>query len=87
MVKALLPDTPQKAFADRISLWSMKRRFENLNRTCCSHASKTWTKFTIIITNQILWRLPIRCSLSERYARPKNRSGFVSRLRGSLSVK
>jgi hypothetical protein len=77
MVKAFLSDTPHKAFADRIGSWSMIRCFENLNRKCCSHASKTWSKFTIIITNQILWRLLIRGSFSEVLRHPgvSRRSG------------
>src|SRR5260221_7485324 len=62
---AFLSDTPQIAFADRISSWCVKRRFENLNGTRCRHASKARPNFTIIITNQILWRLPIWGGFSE----------------------
>src|SRR5712692_9182696 len=55
---------------DRIGSWRMIRRFENLNRTCCRHASKARPKFAIVITNQILRRLPIRGSFSEVLREP-----------------
>src|SRR5260370_27958054 len=58
MIKAFLSHTPQEAFADRIGSWRMIRRFENLNRIRCRHASKARPKFAIVITNQILRRLP-----------------------------
>jgi hypothetical protein len=86
MVQAFLSHTPQEAFADRIGLWRVIGRFENLNRTRCSHASKARPKFAIVIANQILRYLPIRSSFSERYAPPKDRSEIVSRLRGSPFV-
>ena len=77
VVKAFLSHTPQEALADRIGSWCMKRRFEYLDGTRCSHPSKTWSKFTIIITNQILWRLLIRGSFSEVLRHPgiSRRSG------------
>src|SRR5260370_41608416 len=65
MVKAFLSYTPQKAFADRIGSWCMKGRFENLNSTRGRHPSKARPKFTIVITNQIRWRLPIWGSFSQ----------------------
>jgi hypothetical protein len=71
MVKAFLSRTPQKAFAGRIGSWCMKGRFENLNRTCCSHASKARPKFAIIITNQKLRCLPIRGGFSELLCDPR----------------
>jgi hypothetical protein len=86
MVQAFLSHTPQEAFADRIGLWRVIGRFENLNRTRFSHASKARPKFAIVIANQILRYLSIRSSFSERYAQPKDRSEIVSRLRGSPFV-
>src|SRR5947209_3563325 len=71
VVEAFLPHTPQEAFADRIGSWCVKGRFENLNRTRCRHASKAKPTFAIVITNQILWRLPIRCGFSELLRGPK----------------
>jgi hypothetical protein len=71
-----LSHTPQEAFADRIGLWRMNGRFENLNRTRCRHPSKTWSKFAIMIMNQILRCLPIWRGFSEvlRYPRIDRRS-------------
>jgi hypothetical protein len=86
VVEAFLSYTPQKAFADRIGSWRMNGRFKNLYATCCRHPSKTWSKFAIIITYQILRCLSKWCGFSERYALPKNRSEIVSLLRGSPSV-
>ena len=65
MVKAFLSDTPQEAFADRIGSGSMIRRFEYFDGTRRRHSGKTWTKLAIVITNQILRRLPIWSSFSK----------------------
>jgi hypothetical protein len=64
MVKTFLSHTPQKAFADRICSWRVIRCFKNLNGTRGRHPSETGAKFTIIITNEILWCLPIRGGFS-----------------------
>jgi len=58
MVKTFLSDTPQEAFADRIGAFRMNGRFQNLNGTGGRYPSKTWSKFAIVITNQILRGLP-----------------------------
>src|SRR5450759_3891636 len=65
MVKAFLSHTPQEAFADRIGSWRVIRRFKNLNGTRGCHTSETGANFTIIITNEILWCLPIWGGFSE----------------------
>ena len=65
VVEAFLAHTPQEAFADCIGSWCVKKGFENLNGTRCRHASKAKPKFTIVIMNQIRWRMPIRCGFSE----------------------
>ncbi len=70
VVKAFLSHAPQEAFADGIGTGCMVGSFENLNRTRCRHTSKAGPKFAIIITNQILWRLPIRCSFSQVLRHP-----------------
>jgi len=64
VIKACLPHTPQEAFADRIGSGSVIRCFKNLNSTRCRHTSETGPKFTIVITDQVLWCLPIRRGLS-----------------------
>ena len=70
VVKAFLSHTPQKAFADRIGAFCMIGRFENLDGTRCSHPSKARPKFAIVITNQILRRLPIRGSFPDMLRYP-----------------
>ncbi len=72
VVKAFLSHTPQEAFADRIGARSVIRCSKHFNGTHCRHASKARPKFVIIITYQILRRLPIRGSFSQRYARPRH---------------
>src|SRR6266567_480354 len=83
MVEAFLPHTPQIAFADGIGSRCMIRRFQYLDATRFRHTSKARPEFAIVIPNEILWCLPIRSRLSQRYARPKNRSASGSRPRGS----
>ena len=72
MIKTFLSHTPQEAFADRIGSRCMIRCFENLNRTGCRYTSEYGSKSAIVIKNQILWRLPIGSSFSERYAPPRD---------------
>src|SRR2546423_13637018 len=62
---AFLPHTPQEAFADRISSGSVIWCFKKLNNTGCRHTSETGPKFSIVITDQVLWCLPIRSGFSE----------------------
>jgi len=59
MVEACLPHTPQEALTDRIGSGSVIRCFKNLNSTRCRRTSETGPKFTLVITDQILWCLPI----------------------------
>ena len=70
MVKAFLPHTPHKAFADGVRAWRVIRRFENLNGTRYRHPSEAGPKFAIIITNQILRCLPIRRGFSKLLRNP-----------------
>jgi hypothetical protein len=70
VVKAFLPNTPHKAFADGVRLWSMIRCFENLNATRCRHPSEARPKFAIVIPNQILRCLPIRRGFSKLLRHP-----------------
>ena len=65
-----MPDTPQKAFTDRIGPWRMNWRFENLNGTRGRHTSEAGPKFAIVITNQVLWRLPVGSSFSQLLGDP-----------------
>ena len=70
VVQTFLPHTAQEAFADRIGSWRMIRCFEYLDATCCRHTSKARPKFAIVITNQILRRLPIRGGFSQLLGHP-----------------
>jgi hypothetical protein len=70
MVKAFLPHTPQKAFADSVCAWRVKRYFEGLNGTRCRHPSEARPKFAIIITNQIRRCLPIGRGFSKLLRHP-----------------
>ncbi len=70
MVKAFLSYTSHEAFADRIGAFRMKGRFENLDVTRCSHTSEARPKFALVLTNQILRRLPIRGGFSELLRNP-----------------
>ena len=70
MVQAFLSDTPQATFADGIGSGCMIRCFENLNRIGGRHASKARPKFVIVITNQVLRRVPIRGGFTELLCDP-----------------
>src|SRR5436309_7826863 len=45
-------------------------RLEHLDVTCPRHTSEVGPKFAIVITNQVLWRLPIRGSFPELLRHP-----------------
>ncbi|SRR6266566_5650492 len=70
VVKAFLSHTPHEAFADGIGTGCMIWGFKNLDSTRCCHTSKARPKFAIVITKQIHWRLPIRCSFSQLLRHP-----------------
>src|SRR5436853_615258 len=82
MIEAFLSDAPHIAFADGISSWGMIRRFQHLDAARFRHTSKARPEFAVVIPDQILWCLPIRSRLSQRYSRPKNRSAIGSHPRG-----
>ena len=71
VIKAFLPHTPQKAFANRIGSGSVIRCFKNLDGTRGRHTSETGAKFAIIITNQILRYLPIWRGFSKLLRNPR----------------
>ena len=70
MVQTLLAHTPHEPLTDRIRSGSMIGRFEHLDVTCPRHTSKEGPKFAIVITNQVLWRLPIRGRFPEVLRHP-----------------
>src|SRR5258708_35719031 len=70
MIQAFLSDAPGEALADRIGSWGVIRRFENLDTTKPCHPSKAGPKFAVVITNQVLWGVPIRCGFSQLFVYP-----------------
>ena len=70
MVKALSPNTPQKAFTDGIGSWRVIRCFQYLDAARCCNSSETVPKLAIIIANEILRRLSIRSSLPQLLCGP-----------------
>ncbi len=70
MVEAFLPHTSQEAFTDSIGSWGMNRRFEDLDRARFRYTSKARPELAIVITNQILRRLPIGSGLSQLLRHP-----------------
>jgi hypothetical protein len=79
VVKTLLSDTPHEAFTDGIGSWGVRGCFENLYGARCSYTSETRPKFTIVVTHQVLRRLPIECGFPKllRYPNIGRRSGHA----------
>src|SRR5258708_3264969 len=86
VVEAFLPHTSQETFTNGICSGGAMRKLEKLYAPPCVPARHTWSKVAGVITNQVLWRLPVRGSFSQRYAPPRHLSESVSRLCGSPSV-
>jgi hypothetical protein len=70
VVKAFLSHPPGEAFADRIGSGSVIRGAEHFNSTRCRHPSETGSKFTIVITDQILRCLPVGRGCSQLLRHP-----------------
>jgi hypothetical protein len=73
VVQAFSSHTAQETFTDGIGAFRVIRRFENLDATCCCHASETRAKLAIIISNEVLRRVSIRSGLPQRYAQSRRR--------------
>jgi hypothetical protein len=59
VVQAFFSDAPQEPFTHGIRSWGMNRRFKQLDAAGFRHPNKARPKFAIVISNQILGRLPI----------------------------
>ena len=70
VIQALSPDTPQKAFTNRIGAFRVIGRFQDLDAACCCNTSETGSKLAIIITDEILRRLSKRCGLPQLLCSP-----------------
>ncbi len=71
MIEAFLSHAPQEAFADRIGSGSMNRRFEKLDATGGRHSAETGSKLAIVITDQVLRRMPIWGGFSQLVPDPR----------------
>jgi len=71
VIKALSPNTPQKAFADRIGSWRLIGYGEYLDAARCCHASEPGSKLAIMITHEIVRRLAIRSRLPQLLCGPR----------------
>src|SRR5258708_40096568 len=70
VVQTLSPNTPQKAFTDRIGSWRMIRCFQYLDAALCCHSSETGSDLAIMIANEILRRVSIRSRLPQLLCGP-----------------
>jgi len=70
VIEALSPNTPQKAFADRIGSWRLIGCFQYLDAARCCNASETGSKLAIVITDEILRSLAIRSRLPQLLCGP-----------------
>src|SRR5262249_49845724 len=71
MVEAFLSDTPQETLTDGIGLGGMNRRCEQFDATGRRHLEETGSILAVVITDQILWRLPIGSRFSELLRDPR----------------
>src|SRR5215470_9408649 len=77
VIEACLPHAPQEALTNGIGSRCVNGRFEQLDATGLRHSAETGSKLAIVITDQILWRLPIGRCFPERYGPPRHRSASV----------
>src|SRR5258708_34681461 len=70
VIEALSPNTPQKAFADRIGSWRLIGCFQYLDAARCCNASETGSKLAIVITDEILRSFDIRSRLPQLLVGP-----------------
>jgi len=70
VVKALSPNTPQKAFAGRIGSWRLIGCFENLNAVCGCHTSETGPELALMIADELLRRVSIQSRLPQGLGGP-----------------
>src|SRR5438876_3678520 len=70
VIQALSPDTPQKAFTDRIGSRRVIRCFQYLDTARCCDTSETGSKLAVVIANEILRRVSIRSRLSQLLCGP-----------------
>jgi hypothetical protein len=70
VVQTLSPNTPQKAFTDRIGSRRVIWCFKYLDATCGCYSRETGSELTIIIANEIFRRLSIGSRLPQLLCSP-----------------
>ena len=70
VVQAFLPHAPEKPLANGIGSWRLNRRCEQLDATGRRHSAETGSKLTIMVTDQIIWRLSIGGGFAELLGHP-----------------
>jgi hypothetical protein len=70
VIQALSSYTSQKAFTDRIGAWCVIRRGEHLDAAHVCDSSETGSKLAVMITDEILRRLPIGSCLPQLLGGP-----------------
>ena len=70
VIETLSSYTSQKAFTDRIGPWCVIRRDEHLDAARVCDSSETGSKLAVMITDEILWRLPIGSCLPQVLGSP-----------------
>jgi hypothetical protein len=71
VVQTLSPNTPQKAFTDRIGSWRLIRCFQYLDAARYCNTSETGPKLAIIIADEVLRRVSIRSRLLQLLCEPR----------------
>jgi hypothetical protein len=70
VIETLTTDTPQKAFTDRIGPWCVIRRDEHLDAARVCDSSETGSKRAVMITDEVVRRLPIGSCLTQLLGSP-----------------
>ena len=70
VIETLSSYTSQKAFTDRIGAWCVIRRDEHLDAARVCDSSETGSKLAVMITDEILRRLPIGSCLPQLLSGP-----------------
>jgi hypothetical protein len=71
VIETLSSYPSQIAFTERISPWCVIRRGEHLDAARVCDSSKTGSKRAVMITDELLRRLPIGRCLPQRYGRAR----------------
>jgi hypothetical protein len=76
VIQTFPPQTPHKAFTNRIRPWRRVGRVDQLNAGCFGHPFKHWTVLFVMVTDQILRLLNKRCRVAHLLCDPLVRRMF-----------